>query len=71
MPRPIPEAIYERDGIAIYHGDCHDIVRRLAPEADLVLTDPPYGMGWNTDSTRFSGGKRNRGDGRWNGNSTC
>jgi DNA modification methylase len=25
-------------------------------KVDAVITDPPYGMNWNTDSTRFSGG---------------
>jgi DNA modification methylase len=35
---------YERDGITIYHGDCWDVLPTLAP-VDLVLTDPPYGIG--------------------------
>jgi hypothetical protein len=35
---------YERDGIVIYHGDCRDILPTLGP-VDLVLTDPPYGVG--------------------------
>jgi len=35
---------YERDGITIYHGDCREILPTLAP-VDLVLTDPPYGVG--------------------------
>lgn len=30
---------------------------------DALITDPPYGMGNNTDSTRFTGGKRLRGQG--------
>lgn len=34
---------YERDGIAIYHGDCREILLAL-PKADLILTDPPYGI---------------------------
>lgn len=29
-----------------------------------VVSDPPYGMDWNTDSTRFTGGQYKRGDGR-------
>ncbi len=33
--------------------DCRDV---LPIEADAVISDPPYGMNWNTDSTRFSGG---------------
>jgi site-specific DNA-methyltransferase (adenine-specific) len=35
---------YEKDGIVIYHGDCRDILPQLEP-VDLVLTDPPYGIG--------------------------
>ena len=33
---------YQRDGITIYHGDCREIAPRL-DQADLMLTDPPYG----------------------------
>jgi site-specific DNA-methyltransferase (adenine-specific) len=35
---------YEHAGITIYHGDCRDILPTL-PKVDLVLTDPPYGIG--------------------------
>jgi site-specific DNA-methyltransferase (adenine-specific) len=35
---------YERDGIVIYHADCREILPQLEP-VDLVLTDPPYGIG--------------------------
>ena len=47
----------------LYLGDCRDILSTL-PNVDAVISDPPYGMGWRTDSTRFSGGQRARGDGR-------
>ena len=33
---------YQDDWVTIYHGDCRDI---LPIEADLCLTDPPYGIG--------------------------
>jgi 16S rRNA G966 N2-methylase RsmD len=33
---------YDHAGIAIYHGDCREILPTL-PKVDLVLTDPPYG----------------------------
>lgn len=40
---------FERDGITIYHGDCRDVLPRLgAGSVDLVLTDPPYGIGYVT-----------------------
>jgi len=41
---------YERGGITIYHGDCHEILPQLETESvDLVLTDPPYGIGTTTN----------------------
>jgi DNA modification methylase len=38
-------------------GDCLKILPTLGP-IDAVVTDPPYGMKWDTDHTRFSGGHR-------------
>ncbi len=35
---------FQRDGITIYHGDCREVLPSLPP-ADLLLTDPPYGIG--------------------------
>lgn len=35
---------YEHGGITIYHGDCREILPTF-PKVDLVLTDPPYGIG--------------------------
>ena len=49
----------------LYCGDCVEVLRTL-PKVDAVITDPPYGMNWNTDSTRFGGGSVVRGDGRQN-----
>ena len=34
---------YEHAGVTIYHGDCREILSQL-PKADLLLTDPPYGI---------------------------
>lgn len=47
---------YQHAGITIYHGDCREVLPRL-PKMDLMLTDPPYGLGrrlhdggtWATD----------------------
>lgn len=35
---------YEHAGITIYHGDCRDFLPSLSG-CDLLLTDPPYGIG--------------------------
>jgi DNA modification methylase len=40
----MPKPYYEQDGITIYHGDNREILPVL-PAADLLLTDPPYGLG--------------------------
>jgi len=56
----------ERIGDAtLYLGDCRDVLPGLSG-VDAVVTDPPYGARFNTDSRRFSGGKRDlqRGPGR-------
>ena len=46
---------YEQDGITIFHGDCREILPTLE-KVDLVLTDPPYGLGdkWGGDSLGWS-----------------
>lgn len=50
---------FEEDGITIYHGDCRDVVPYL-PKSDLVLTDPPYGLGKDGErpSTGSHGGRK-------------
>lgn len=45
---------YQDDSVTIYHGDCREIELSFSA---AVVSDPPYGMGWNTDSSRFSGGE--------------
>lgn len=44
---------YDQGGITIYHGDCREILPALVAERgkfDLLLTDPPYGIGLATDN---------------------
>lgn len=58
----------------LYLGDCR-ILAPMLDGVDAVISDPPYGMDWDTDSTRFSGGEsaniklKPRGEGRddWGG----
>jgi site-specific DNA-methyltransferase (adenine-specific) len=42
---------YDHKGITIYHGDCLEIMPQLEP-VDLVLTDPPYGTGFDFTKKR-------------------
>lgn len=48
---------YDEGGITIYHGDCREILPHLPP-VDLVLTDPPYGIGAARKSFGGAGVKR-------------
>ena len=42
-------------------GDCLEVMRDWPDGCvDLVLTDPPYGIGWNTNYSRFSKGSSDK-----------
>lgn len=43
----LPTPYYDRDGITIYCADCRDVLPHLEP-VDLVLTDPPYGIDYQS-----------------------
>lgn len=47
---------FQTEAVTLYHGDCLHILPSLGG-IDAVISDPPYGMNWDTDSTRFSGGQ--------------
>lgn len=48
---------WESDGIQLYLGDCLDILPTLeAVNPCMLLTDPPYGIDFDTDYRRFTGG---------------
>lgn len=55
-------------GVELYLGDCLEIAPHLQG-VDAVISDPPYGMSWPTDTTRFGGGHNpaKRGAGRNDG----
>lgn len=40
----LPSPYYQDDACTIFHGDCRGILPGLS-KVDLVLTDPPYGIG--------------------------
>jgi site-specific DNA-methyltransferase (adenine-specific) len=50
VPLPL-RPYYEDDAVTLYHGDARDILPAI-PRAsvDLLLTDPPYGMGYGGDT---------------------
>ena len=48
--------------VTLYQGDCLEFMKTLAPGVvDAVVTDPPYGMNWDTNTSRFSGAKNHTG----------
>jgi len=46
---------YEHNGITIYHGDCRDILPHVT--ADVVVTDPPYGVAFAGKATKHTTAK--------------
>ncbi|NLC82203.1 MAG: hypothetical protein GX748_13570, partial [Lentisphaerae bacterium] len=48
----VPVAPYYRDdAVVIFNADCREIVPHI-PKADLLLTDPPYGIGIASNPVR-------------------
>lgn len=43
---------YEHGGITIYHGDCRDVLPLVS--ADVLITDPPYGVGFLGKTTKHT-----------------
>jgi site-specific DNA-methyltransferase (adenine-specific) len=43
--------------VQLYHADCLDVLPFLHG-VDAVISDPPYGISWDTKESRFAGGTR-------------
>lgn len=48
---------YEHSGITLFHGNCREIIPSL-PKFDVCISDPPYGMDYDTNGNRFTLGGR-------------
>lgn len=48
---------YQDDFVTIYHGDCREVLPSI--EADVLVTDPPYGIGWSVSA--YNGGRAHGG----------
>jgi DNA modification methylase len=42
------EPYYEDESVTLYLGDCLEILPTLGVTADLMVTDPPYGVAWKS-----------------------
>jgi site-specific DNA-methyltransferase (adenine-specific) len=52
--RQVMKPYYEHAGITIYHGDCLGILPFV--NADVLVTDPPYGIAYESGKTGHNGG---------------
>jgi DNA modification methylase len=51
----LPTPYYSEDGITLYCGDCREILPTIG-SVELILTDPPYGIGFGYDQHEDRGG---------------
>lgn len=47
---------YEDEWVTLYHGDCREVTAWL--DADVLVTDPPYGRAWKQGDTKTAMGGR-------------
>lgn len=50
---------YDDGQVVIYHGDCREILPHVS--ADVLVTDPPYGISWSRSANKMRGSKAHAG----------
>jgi DNA modification methylase len=46
---------YEHGGVVLYCGDCREVLPQLSKASvDVIVTDPPYGVNWQSNARRLS-----------------
>jgi DNA modification methylase len=65
----LPKPDYQREGITLYCGDCKEILPLLPRNSiDAVVTDPPYGIDYDSTHSKHQDNTINYGAIDWDSN---